>query len=291
MIQTFVVRIPVLILGLSIGFARSHYQPRDSLFLKEGAIVRGTVIELIPPKTVSVQLIDGTTVVYKMSDITRIALEQKSGEMTSPLPSQRDTLQAPEFFEGLGGTGVIVFAGVSLPTGSLAATYGEQGGAGTTGFAIGIDGSLALSSMFAWMTSIAYSVNSMDIEPVLKGTGFTSQTGNWNSVWALTGVDIFGDLSPGVQLFSFVQAGVLFGTFPRVVLAYETDQAIQKEASGRSFAYSIGAGMKAGHFSAGIRYLSGKPSYSLTASGPGGTFSHDYSQPTSVVAITVGFAF
>ena len=44
----------------------------DILYLKNGSVIRGTIIELVPESTVKIRTIDGSIFVYEMEDVERI---------------------------------------------------------------------------------------------------------------------------------------------------------------------------------------------------------------------------
>jgi hypothetical protein len=189
------------------------------------------------------------------------------------------------------GSGGAVFGGVSFPTGDFGATTGVDAGGAQTGFALGVDGSLALAPVLAWTSSAILSVNSADVGQLLAGTGISADAGSWISVWALTGLKVSGALSPEVEISCFGQVGLLYGVSPEITLTAGTARATQKSASATAFGFGVGAGMTFGPVAVGLRYLSGEPEYSVTATGTAGTYSGKVKQQTSCILITGGFVF
>jgi hypothetical protein len=280
----------IVVFSLSICVGQTQSPAQDILYLKNGSIIKGTIVELVPDKNVRIQTADGSIFVYTMAEVEKITKEQKAQfEPTQPLQPQNE--QAPQGSGARGGSGLVLFGGVSIPAGDLAATAGTKAGAAKTGFAVGADGSVALAPAVAWMSSVNLSINSLDLSSTLQGFGVSADAGSWTLVWALTGLKVFGNVSPEVELFGFGQVGLLFGTIPEITLTAGTARATQNSASATAFGFGFGAGITISHVSLGVRYLSGEPEYEITASGTGGTASGKYKQPTSCVQITGGIAF
>ena len=69
-------KILILLLALIIGNALSAQNWTDVVYLKDGSIIKGTVIEQIPNVSVKIQTADGSVFVYEMSRVGRIAKEE-----------------------------------------------------------------------------------------------------------------------------------------------------------------------------------------------------------------------
>ena len=65
----------LVVFSQSFGFAQEQLQ--DVVYLKNGSIIRGDIIEQIPNKTIKVKTSDGSVFVYSMNDIERITKEQR----------------------------------------------------------------------------------------------------------------------------------------------------------------------------------------------------------------------
>lgn len=63
----------LIILMPLTGIAQEKQE--DVIYLKNGSIIRGTILETIPEKSVKIQTKDGNILVYNMGDIERIAKE------------------------------------------------------------------------------------------------------------------------------------------------------------------------------------------------------------------------
>lgn len=68
-------KILFLILMLIIQISAFSQVGRETVFLKDGNVVKGTVIEFVPNQSVTVAS-DGNTFVYKLSDIEKITRDQ-----------------------------------------------------------------------------------------------------------------------------------------------------------------------------------------------------------------------
>ncbi len=74
----------MLIVGIflsSLGSARQ--KSNDVVYLKNGGVMRGTIIEMIPEKSVKLQTSDGNILVFSMSEIDRVAKDVPLTEMES----------------------------------------------------------------------------------------------------------------------------------------------------------------------------------------------------------------
>jgi hypothetical protein len=286
--------------GLSICIGQTPFQAQDILYLKNGSIIKGTIIELVLDKTVKIQTADGSIFVFTMADVEKITKEP-TPSLTNPIhiaqpqptyTTQPQNEQVPQSSNTGSGSGFTLTGGVSIPTGAFGATTGSKAGAAKTGFAVCADGSLALAPFLAWMSSANLSVNTVDLASAYEGLGVSADAGSWILVWGLTGLKVFGYVSPDVEVFGFGQAGFLFGNIPQLTLTAGTERATQNSSYATSFGFGFGAGITISHVSIGLRYLSGEPEYEITASSTnGGTARGKFTQPTSCVQITGGIAF
>ena len=73
-------------------FAQSDYQ--DVVYLKNGSIIRGMIIEQVPNQSLKIQTADGSVFVYEMDEVEKItkeeAIEQK-GKSKSTSPTKKGT--------------------------------------------------------------------------------------------------------------------------------------------------------------------------------------------------------
>ncbi len=64
----------VFLAGMTLAFAQSGLQ--DVVYLKNGSIIRGDIIELVPGETVKIQTWDGSVFVYAYADVEKFTKEQ-----------------------------------------------------------------------------------------------------------------------------------------------------------------------------------------------------------------------
>ena len=70
--------IAIIILSVTALIA----QTKDIVYLKNGSVIKGTILEMVPDKTIKVQTADGNIFVYNMSEVEKI-----SKEAAAPAPS------------------------------------------------------------------------------------------------------------------------------------------------------------------------------------------------------------
>ena len=67
----------------TLAIAQSNYQ--DVVYLKNGSIIRGVVIEQIPNKSIKIETFDKSVFVYQMDEIEKLTKEQIKVEGKSPV--------------------------------------------------------------------------------------------------------------------------------------------------------------------------------------------------------------
>lgn len=67
----------LLVISLICGFTLSSFAQdlQEVVYLKNGSVIRGSVIEQVPNKSVKIQTADGNIFVYEMSDVMKITKE------------------------------------------------------------------------------------------------------------------------------------------------------------------------------------------------------------------------
>jgi hypothetical protein len=75
-----------ILLACTFVFAYFAYAQdlQDVVYLKNGSIVRGIIIEQIPNKTLKIKTADGSVFVYQMDDVARITREAAPAPLRSP---------------------------------------------------------------------------------------------------------------------------------------------------------------------------------------------------------------
>ena len=128
------------LMGLGASQASAQQAMEDVIYLKDGSILRGTIIEQIPGKSLKIQMRDGNVFVYDIDKVERMTREPTVGgqklavHRKSPVVACALSLFIPgagQAYNDEWGKGAIHFVvgGVlAFPVG-LAASYGGPGGA------------------------------------------------------------------------------------------------------------------------------------------------------------------
>lgn len=72
----------VALIGFAMPAAAQQYQ--EVVYLKNGSVIKGTVIEQIPGQSVKVQTQDGSVFVYTMDEVEKVVKEMKSNYVRKP---------------------------------------------------------------------------------------------------------------------------------------------------------------------------------------------------------------
>lgn len=91
-------RIFILALVAVIGFAMpaAAQQYQEVVYLKNGSVIKGVVIEQIPGQSVKVQTQDGSIFVYEMSEVDKIVKEDLQQKRVKPATTIREKSPRPQ---------------------------------------------------------------------------------------------------------------------------------------------------------------------------------------------------
>lgn len=163
---------------------------RDVVYLKNGSIVKGTIIEMVPNQSIKIQTGDGSVFVYTMAEVDRITKEEvsKASTQTSPLFSS-DGQEAPSMFS--------IFGGVSIPLGDFEKEDNIHAGAAKTGFTLGAQ-YVSGGGIVGYFIQASYTQNTMkdffapfDVyNGTLDLTTTSSDFGSWKQIMVLGGPKI-----------------------------------------------------------------------------------------------------
>ena len=69
----------LLVISLICGFTLSSFAQdlQEVVYLKNGSVIRGSIIEQVPNRSIKIQTADGNIFVYEMSDVVKISKEQR----------------------------------------------------------------------------------------------------------------------------------------------------------------------------------------------------------------------
>ncbi len=79
--------------SLSNKSLESKLQNQDVVYLKNGSIIRGKIVELTPNKTVKIKTADGSIFVYKMDEVEKISMEEATKEESQIIKDNKKTIK------------------------------------------------------------------------------------------------------------------------------------------------------------------------------------------------------
>lgn len=71
-------RMLILIVAAMPLVGASAQSQRETVYLHNGSVIKGEVIEAVPGESIKVKTADGSVFVYDMADVERIAKEQEA---------------------------------------------------------------------------------------------------------------------------------------------------------------------------------------------------------------------
>jgi len=104
--------LPLLLAAFFFNAAYSQNQTlQDAVYLKNGSIIRGTVMEMVPGKNVKVQMADGSLFVYDMNEVEKISKEPNAAQQGSPAATvnsmeKQGRIDASKYYRGYRGAQV-----------------------------------------------------------------------------------------------------------------------------------------------------------------------------------------
>jgi len=290
----------LLILSVTMMVAQTVY--RDVVYLKNGSIIKGTIVETVPEKSIKIETADGNLFVYNMSDIEKLTKEavvapakeskpvierlgndnQRSNETQRSYESQRSSEGSGSMFS--------IFGGLALPLGDFGKKLGSDSSAGgaKTGWSVGIQ--FFTGGTIGWIIEGSYAQNKIDFPTADLPAGKYDYTG-WTSILALTGIKIGTDNSSGTNFFIAPLVGALFGKSPSLDFTppgSSTSENITPSASGTGFAY--GATVEAifgGHVTLSAKYIASKPKFKYSVDGQ----DYDNDQKIALLLVSIGVGF
>ncbi len=112
LIARLVIWFCILCIGLLITIPRSYAQQavlEDVVYLKNGSIIRGTIIEQVPGESLKIETKDGNVFTFSEDEISRIAKEEMKGaileELKKPIGNKKEPALAMVLSLLLPGTG------------------------------------------------------------------------------------------------------------------------------------------------------------------------------------------
>lgn len=256
---------------------------RDVVYLKNGSVIKGAVLEQIPDKTVKIQTSDGSIFVFQMSEVERITKEG----VPPPTSGPAETLSEPERRSGF----FSLVAGGAMPVGPFAKTDEPDAGLAKFGFIAGAEYSTISSGGIYFAVGGAFIMNNVDEEAALKMFGGFSGMSADISSWKMIVPSIslgFGTTSSGTRVFFAGDVGYAFSSSPEMKLEYMGMTFNQASEKGNAPAFGGRVGIQtAGGVTFMVRYLATKPKYKVEVSGTGSAAT-EAEQKQAVVLFTLG---
>ncbi|MCX7985258.1 MAG: hypothetical protein N3A63_10200 [Bacteroidetes bacterium] len=295
---------------------------KDVVYLKNGSIVKGTIIEMIPNQSIKIQTGDGSIFVYSMAEIDRITKEEVS-------KSTGSFGQGVNLFSGDELPAMFsIFGGISLPVGDFSKEEDNHSGGAKTGFTAGFQ-YVSSGGMIGYLLQLLYIQNSMKewIDPFtiyrssLIANGYNYDMGSWRQIQIFGGPKVGTTQKNGPNFFIAPLIGVNLCISPKITgdvsgsygvslnySPYYTSVPITGKGEVPSiieiaFAYGVATEFVFGNFSMGVKYLAAEPKYDIEGkvkfSGRNSyaSISGEYSgkikyEPNiSVLLVYVGFVF
>jgi hypothetical protein len=295
----------LIILSVTMMVAQTVY--RDVVYLKNGSVIKGTIVETVPEKSIKIETVDGNLFVYNLSDIEKLTKEAVAAPSKESKPvierlgndEQRSnenqrSYESPRSYESQrsseGSASIFsIYGALALPLGSLGKTDGDYAGRAKTGWSAGLQ--FVTGGTIGFLIDGSYSQNKIDVPTASFAAGKLEYTG-WTTILGLAGLKIGTDNSSGTNFFVAPLVGVMFEKSPEVTFTptgSSTSTKYMNAASGTGFAY--GGAVEAilgGHVTLGAKFVASKLKYKYSVDG------QDYESDAinrSLLLVCLGFAF
>ncbi len=266
--------------------------PDNALFLKNGSIIKCSIVTLIPDSSITIRTADSSFFTFRMTDVDRVGIDYAvtvaSPTQPKQTPVQTDSLSKGQHRERNITLGI--FAGLNIPIGDFASS-GADGGAATTEFGMGIDVTVGKQTV-GWYSSATFTINSVDKSSLGIPTDLITYLGNWEAFWLMTGMRVSGRTSPQAQVYGYGQIGVMFGKAPDITLSGPGGTGSQTATGASAFAFGLGGGViLSDQFNIGLRLCQSNPEYTYTIIAGSTKETGTGSQSTTCLLFTVGINF
>jgi hypothetical protein len=195
------------LLQLSVYAQEADESIRDSVFLKNGNIISGTVLNPGSDNNIQVRT-GGSSVLYvSQSQIERIAIHTKP-----PLYS-KNSMNSNSGFESLDNDQYFlsVWGGLAAPVGTFASVNQQYSGFAKAGWMLQASGSLRVKENVFWSSNIAYSSNAFKEKSFAQSKQAEVtfiQVSSWNALHLNSGITWNSEMDADFQLFAEVHLGL-----------------------------------------------------------------------------------
>lgn len=180
---------------------------QDVVYLKNGSIIRGVIIEQIPEQSVKIRTADGSVFVYQMSEVEKITKETPvTNETPKPMKSRKEPALAcvlsfllpglGQFYNGESGKGAIMLGASIFGVILMASAINDELWSGRNSDEKGALGGMIF--LGAWLWSLIDAP--ISASKINRENGWTSLPVIDESLAAkLADLSIDGKITPGVK--------------------------------------------------------------------------------------------
>lgn len=271
--------IPAIFLQTSVCVSQDGM--RDVLYLKNGSIIKGYIIEQIPDKSLKIQTADGRVFVFDISEIDKIVRESTGNVQVSP------------GVDNIPGRQFSLLGGVAVPLGDFASTSGIAAAYASTGYCFSGQVHSYLPHAIFVSLSLNLAFNPVD-ESALRGSvglpsTVSADISSYSTIMPMVGFGFYAASNPNTIVCGEGLVGLMFGSTPSMKFSEGSVTVTQSSASAIALAVGFQAGVVLSErFTLTARYVTGKPKYKITASGGGMTVNSEFEQPTAMLQFCAG---
>jgi hypothetical protein len=269
----------------------SHPSPEwDVVQLKNGSVIRGSIVEFVPDSSVRVLTADSSLFVFNMTEVARVSRETRPSERTDRRreiePARLDSRgPSPRFTMSFSG-------GVGFPVGDFGDKSGGSAGVASVGFVGGADAGIKISPAADVLLSFYYSTNAVDESALGIPSGANVDVSSWKGIWPMIGLRVGSIDDEILGVFGIGQIGLLAGSSPEISASSLGIPTLLTSSDATSVAFSIGFGIIVNrHLTISGRYFYGSPEYEVTVNTGSSTITGKGAQHTSIVFAGVGIIF
>jgi hypothetical protein len=261
-------------LMLSIVLFAISLQAQESvmvIYLKNGSIIKGSILEIISRDTVKVQTTDGNIFSYAMEEVEKIEKEQQNILQPATSSSKPDDQASTENIREK----FIFYGGFALPVGDF--TKGIQiGWKASTGFTIGMQ--YLPAKNVGWLVDASFTRCSASFGGIEPPHGVRPDLYTWNLYHLIGGLKLGKRLSKNVEFMVAPLLGVFISSSPSVQYSFVRPVSLPyhseityfvvdvESATRLNIASGLMTQLSLGSMMIGVRYISSKSSTDLKVS-------------------------
>jgi hypothetical protein len=274
---------------------------RDVIYLKNGSIIKGSLVEILPGISVKIQTTDGSIYVYTMTEIQKIEKES----ISTPQPVISSSALPEQGIKEIVKPKISIYGGVAIPMGDFSEEK-EMSWKGKTGYTFGIQ--YASGEEIGFLINGSYTSNSASFGGISSPYGGSGSSNSWASILVLVGLKMGTTNSAGAN-FTFAPLFGLHVSVSPTINYYLVQPAYEyygystyyyslniESVTSTAFAYGAMLEMSVGRTMIGMRYIASRPKYQVSASYSG---SYNYysegstslTQNVSFMQVYLGVAF